>query len=135
MAKRTEVAKSSDLDAHVSADWKCVHGIWSKIRAQESWTAPTLLNSWANYGGGYNPAGYFKDSLGIVHLRGFIKDGTVATAAFTLPAGYRPAYTEVLVGQANDLFAQVIIETAGNVKPNIGSNVWFSLDGISFRAA
>lgn len=67
-----------------------------------AWTAPTFENSWANtgtYGGRtYNPAGYYIDPNGVVHMRGTIGSGTAATAAFTLPAGYRPPYDYVFVG-------------------------------------
>jgi len=56
-----------------------------------AWIAPTLLNSWANYlPGTYEVAGYLKDPLGFVHLRGSIKSGASGSTAFVLPAGYRP---------------------------------------------
>lgn len=32
MAIKKQVAMSSDLDSHISADWKVVHGIWNNIR-------------------------------------------------------------------------------------------------------
>lgn len=102
---------------------------------QESWTAPSLLNSWADYGGGYNPAGYFKDSLGIVHLRGLVKDGTIGQAIFTLPAGYRPATGEVFVVISNAALGRADVIAAGNVVATTGNNAWFSLDGITFRVA
>ncbi len=41
---------------------------------------------------GTPPAGYAKDSNGIVHLRGGISDGTADTPAFRLPPGYRPSH-------------------------------------------
>lgn len=43
------------------------------ITQQEPWQTPTFQNGWVNYDTTYNPAGYFKDSLGIVHLRGLVK--------------------------------------------------------------
>lgn len=57
---------------------------------EESWTAPTLVNSWVDYGSGFQTTRYRKDSNGIVHIQGLVKDGTAATV-FTLPSGYRPA--------------------------------------------
>ena len=96
--------------------------------------APTLLNSWANYGGGYNDAGYCKDALGIVHLRGLIKDGVVTSPAFLLPSDCRPSAQEAFATVANDLFARVDVLANGNVTPKVGSNVFFSLDGITFKA-
>jgi hypothetical protein len=31
MAKKTEVAETSDLDRHISTDWKAAHGIWGHV--------------------------------------------------------------------------------------------------------
>jgi len=106
--------------------------------SQEDWIAPTLLNSWINYGGGYNPAGYFKDSFGIVHLRGTVKSGTIGQAIFTLPVGYRPAYKEILItishDGANEKLSRCDVQADGNVVSCFGSNTYYSLDGITFRA-
>lgn len=86
---------------------------------QQAWQAPSLLNSWANYGIGHNPAGYFKDTLGIVHLRGLVKDGTVGQAIFTLPTGYRPSYTEDIIvlcyNGADYVLGYLYITTAGSM--------------------
>lgn len=100
------------------------------------WTAPTLLNSWVNYGGGYNDAGYYKTSKR-VYLRGLIKDGvtTAATIFFTLPSGYRPASYHAFACASNNAYGQAHVDTNGNVFIIVGSATWFSLDGISFRAA
>lgn len=101
----------------------------------EQFIAPTLTNSWVNFGGVRNPAGYYKDANSRVYLRGVVKSGTVGNAAFTLPAGYRPANTELFAVVSNDLFGAVNVLSNGDVTPAIGSNVYFSLDGISFRAS
>ena len=55
---------------------------------------PTLSNGWVNNGGGYEPARFYKDASGNIHISGIIKNGTYAngTTIFTLPVGYRPAY-------------------------------------------
>jgi len=39
MAKRVGVAQSSDFDAHVSADYKVAHGIWTHAQSQFATTA------------------------------------------------------------------------------------------------
>ena len=110
-------------------------GIWN----QAGWTAPTLLNSWVNYSGVHNPAGYFRDSFGIVHLRGLLKDGIIDQPMFVLPTGYRPGYKEILrtasFSGGADVLGRANIETNGSVIPAVGGNTWFSLDGITFRAA
>ena len=119
-------------------DWrwrKWIFGFYKKIDVQEIWMAPTFENSWVNSGGSVNPAGYMKDSLGFVHLRGSVKTGTAGTAIFTLPAGYRPAYKEVQVTVENGAIASIDIEADGLVSNQIGGNTALSLDGITFKAA
>lgn len=103
----------------------------------EDWITPTLVNSWVDFDATtYNAAGYWLDSVGVVHLRGLIKSGVVGSAAFVLPTGYRPSRFEYHAAASNSLFGLVSISAAsGNVTPAAGSNVWFSLDGITFRAA
>lgn len=101
----------------------------------EQFIAPTLLNSWVNFGSGFNDAGFYKDPFGIVHLRGLIKNGTISAAAFTLPAGYRPIGKEVLSGYTNTGPGRFDVATNGDITPVSGGNGFFSLDGGTFRAA
>ena len=105
------------------------------IPALEPFTAPTLTNSWVNFGAPYNPAGYFKDPFGIVHLRGTIKSGTMSAAAFTLPVGYRPPNRERFSNVSNALFGAFEAREDGTVVPIVGSNGDFCIDGATFRAA
>lgn len=104
---------------------------------QDDWTAPTLLNSWVNYGAEYNPAGYFRDKNGIVHLRGLVKNGSSATAImFILPAEYRPAYKEHLSSHSAASACRIDILANGTINcPSGGSTTWTSIDGITFRAS
>lgn len=104
------------------------------VLRQEDWIAPTLTSGWVNYGG-YNDAGFFKDRMGIVHLRGLVRAGTTGNDAtiFTLPAGYRPAARELHVVQSLDAVGRVDITTDGRVIPYGVSPGWVSLDGITFR--
>lgn len=106
-----------------------------RLPAVEGWIAPTLLNSWVNYGAPYDNAGYYKDPFGIVRLRGVVKSGTTPNAIFTLPAGYRPANNKLMPIVSNALFGAVSIASNGDVLSSIGSNVYFTLDGVTFRAA
>jgi len=102
--------------------------VWQNIRS--------FANGWRNYSNTYNPAGYFKDSMGIVHLRGLVKLGAIRKHIFTLPAGYRPARRELHVACTyNNTSGRVDVLTNGQVLPWAGSNKWISLDGITFRAA
>lgn len=110
----------------------------AQIEAQQAWQSPTLLNSWVNYGGTFNNAGYMKDSLGFVHLRGLIKNGTVTLAAFNLPAGYRPANDTAFVVNSNSAFGVVQVlgqsTNPGDVRILQGNNAFVYLEGITFMA-
>ena len=111
----------------------------------EDWIAPTLLNSWANYGVDHPPAGYMKTPDGTVHLRGLIKNGSSTTATmFTLPVGYRPKvtgsqeyalYPAINANHNSNLACRINIYN-GNVSQSAtnGSTGWVSLSGISFKA-
>lgn len=98
--------------------------------------APTLLNSWVNYGAGWAVAGFYMDGLGRVHLKGLVKSGTTTagTTIFTLPKGYRPAESLVFVIVSNDLVGRVDVYPNGNVAIVVGSATWLSFNGISFAA-
>lgn len=105
------------------------------FNSEEAWIVPAFMNGWINFNTTHNPAGYFKDSLGIVHLRGLVKNGTNNTTIFTLPVGYRPSYQELQAVQTNpNTIGRVDILADGQVTVVSGSNGWVSLDGITFRA-
>lgn len=96
--------------------------------------APAFQNSWVNYGG-YNVAGFWRDSSGIVHLRGLIKLGTVGfgTPVFTLPVGFRPGQNILLGVHANGAEGRMDIDTSGNVGIIAGSNGYVAIN-TCFRA-
>lgn len=98
----------------------------------EPWQAVTYLNAWTSYGSTYAPAGYRKDSQGRVHLRGLVASGTIGTAIFSLPVGYRPVYRVLFVTISNSAIARCDVDTNGDVIAYNGSNAWFALDGLSF---
>jgi len=111
--------------------------------AQETWVAPTLLNSWVNFGSDYTPVGYSMEG-GRVWLRGLIKSGTLNADAFVLPAAFRPAHNIVFgtAGGANSIgtgriwAATSTAGTPGGVRPaSAVDNSFFSLEGISFEPA
>ena len=102
---------------------------------QEAWKDAPLVNGWVNYQNSYNPGQYFRDSLGVVHFRGLIRAGANGTIAFTLPAGYRPAYRQLHVVSTNpNVAGRVDVDTSGNVIIVSGDPGWVGLDSISFRA-
>lgn len=105
---------------------------------QEEKQTPTLLNSWVNYGGEYENAGYWKDKNGVVHLHGVIKDGitTFNTFIFQLPTKYRPEKREIFVAPSGSSgMCQIYILPSGNVSLGNGADTtYISLSGITFKA-
>jgi hypothetical protein len=91
-------------------------------------------NGWVNYSLSGNSAGYYKDRLGFVHLKGMIKNGTMSATALTLPAGYRLARALLLPTASAHVYGEVLLYADGRVDPEIGFNLLISLDGIVFRA-
>lgn len=104
--------------------------------AQAAFTGVTFLNSWANFGSGFATAAYFKDNFGIVHIKGFVANGSSYDAViFTLPVGYRPSESIRFSIVSANAFGVLNIATNGNVSMVVGSTTWASLDGVTFRAA
>lgn len=94
-------------------------------------------NGWSNYVA--NSTGFWKDSLGVVHLEGWIQNpgGTIPSVVFTLPAGYRPDQNKIFSlyswnGSAQVL-SHVLIYTNGAVEIRGGSTTEIALDGVTFR--
>lgn len=96
---------------------------------------PEFSGSWENYGGDYAHAGFRKDCMGFVHLRGLIKSDTDGTI-FTLPSGYRPDAREVFSVSSDDDIGRIDITSAGVVTVSTSTPVssWISLSGIKFYA-
>jgi hypothetical protein len=100
----------------------------------EAFITPTLVNNWVNYGGDYAGAGYYKDSEGVVHLRGLIKNGT-ASLIMVLPVGYKPSGRLIFTTNSNNNFQRIDVLSNGEVTLPISYGTAFlSLNGISFRA-
>lgn len=100
------------------------------------WTTPAYQNSWVKYDTTYNVPGYRKDSMGYVHLRGMIANGTTFNATmFTLPVGMRPELRVLCGVQSAAGFARVDIQVDGTVSCiSGGSTSWISLECITFKA-
>lgn len=92
-------------------------------------TDVAFSGTWTNYDTAtYQRARFWKDPMGIVHIEGLIKDGTINTTAFVLPAGYRPgaalmfpAYTSTGVGRLD-------VSATGNVLPVSGGTGYFTIN-------
>lgn len=97
--------------------------------------SPAFENSWINFGSGWMDAGFWRDPLGFVHLRGLIKSGTVGSRAVRLPPGYRPTVgSETFPTISNGAVGRVDVLTDGSVTPvSPSNNTYVSLSGITFR--
>ena len=110
---------------------------WSLIGGTPIAFAPTLLNSWVNFGEGFAAAGYCKGPDNRVHLQGLIKSGTVAdgTVIFTLLEGFRPKQQEIfIVFISGGGYGRVDVHDNGNVVAKNVNATYTSLSGISFLA-
>ena len=99
---------------------------------------PTFLNGWTAVGGSSAP-GFYKDPLGIVHLRGAVQGGTANNGAtgniFVLPEGYRPAANQQFTGGDATGTGQIAVLPTGDVRALNGAGVvLLTLDGFTFRA-
>lgn len=99
---------------------------------------PSYENSWVAYGGAFAAPAFRMDSDGWVHLRGIAKSGTMGTAIFTLPAGYRPlrdVYT-VAMADANVCAYVRVIASSGAVaiSSSTGTNGYVSISNVKFPA-
>lgn len=86
----------------------------------------------SDYGEVGDPAGYYKDALGIVHLTGAVAYAGGAAQVFTLPTGFRgQGFFAVSSGVSGactlEVFASGAADTTGACASPVG------LDGITFR--
>lgn len=110
-------------------------------KTQEAYITVTPLNGWENFSPSFQPTAYYKDEFGVVHVTGFVKNGSIAygTAIFTLPVGYRPSLIHMKNAVSQNSTSAIVSATLevhpdGNVvvSNNVGSS-WVVLD-FSFRA-
>ncbi len=99
---------------------------------------PPFQNGWHNFGGGFSTGGFFKDTLGIVHLKGNLTGAGSGTTAFTLPEGYRPAEALVMPaagGVAGPVAANVAVLQDGQLQVTCEGLVAcaIGMDGLAFR--
>mgnify|MGYP001812225096 CR=1 FL=1 len=81
---------------------------------EESWSAPSMSNSWVDYGSGFQTARYRKEHNGVVRIEGLIKSGTAGTV-FTLPTGYRPASAMMFSARGNTGMHRLNVASTGVV--------------------
>ncbi len=114
---------------------------------QEAWKLPSLLNEWKTEDG--RQVAYFKDSMGIVHLKGRIRSGINQTTCFVLPEGYRPKnYSQFNTTKEYGVWSSQIAIVPGGGVYIYGGGKWYegtweaysgqrnlevNFDGITFR--
>ena len=133
-ASTDEVTISTTQPSSQSVElWVDPNGTWAAEFATKAyvdgpgWTAPALLNSWANYGAPFDPTGYQKVGR-VVYLRGLVSGGASGSVIFTLPAGYRPGSQLILPAITNpNTIGRMDVFTNGNVQCNVGSTAFFSV--------
>ena len=103
-------------------------------KQQEAWITPTLLN-----GATATDAGYYKDSVGIVRLRGtFMVTGSYVQV-FRLPAGYRPSTVQTFAVYNNIPLpsgATCRVANSGTVHITAFADTqWVDISSVQFRVA
>lgn len=102
--------------------------------------APTLQNSWVNFGSDYQTVGYAKEGA-IVRARGMIKSGTVTsgTLLFALAAGFRPAgvmqfpcFNNTTGSTVNIVRVQVNVDGTVTLGETLGGAGWLDLSPVGF---
>ena len=133
------LARASELNANFAAVETAVDDNAAQLvalKAARVYTAPSLFTGWANVGSGYAAAGYTKDGLGFVRLRGLIKQTGGTGNVFSLPVGYRPsANLQFPARCGNSTMCAIIINSNGNVDFYGGAGAAgasLTLDGITF---
>jgi hypothetical protein len=83
---------SSAADTNWAAQQIAFEQALAAALAAPTWIPIAGENSWVSDGSMPSAGAYYKDSAGTVRFRFSIQAGVLATRAFTLPSGYRPAY-------------------------------------------
>ena len=125
-------ARAAALEAAIAANTAAISA--RTVAPDTSWRTLAYVNSWADYGAPFGPAGYRKLSSGLVVLKGLVQGGTAAGIA-TLPAGYRPGHQGLFSMQTSpNVVCRIDIQTDGAILNYGGSPGWISLNGITFLA-
>ena len=106
---------------------------WVALWDDTGWQVPSYTNSWTNSDGpaaGGTAAGYRRQGQ-CVYMAGRIQTGTSGTAAFTLPAGFRPAaalYVPTVTTGSGIAVGVLTISSAGVVTPSALSYTVLSIN-------
>jgi hypothetical protein len=122
-SKLTQVPSALDADrlGGLAADGYA-RSLQEPVRLVGEPGEPTFESGYAAAGGDDLDPGFWKDSLGVVHLQGSATGGS--GTVFTLPSDYRPGGTAHFPGSI-EVDADGVVSAPGDV----------ALDGVTFRAA
>lgn len=132
-------AKASEVNANFAAVKAAVDDNNARITALQTvatYTAPTFFTGWSNVGAPWMTAGYTRDAMGFVHLRGLVKQAGGTGNIFSLPAGFQPSANLQFAARCGDSsMCYVTINSNGNV--DFGGTAGaaagsLTLDGIVF---
>lgn len=87
------------------------------------WTAPALLNGWANFGGGFQTMRWRRRGR-MVDIQGAVAGGTVGATIFALPAGNRPPAAVPVPVAASPSPANGQVNASGSVLPPPAGNTF-----------
>lgn len=106
-----------------------------KLARQPKFIDATLEPGFTNLGLGFRPAGFMKDTLGFVHLRGVMNCPDGENTAFTLPPKYRPGQNEAgPLGVGGQAGGNLQVFTDGRVLPFLPSGASACvIAGFTFR--
>jgi|SRR5215510_2336946 len=103
------------------------------LKAIPTWINVTYINGWAT-NPGMQPVQYRKLMLDLVQIRGFVYNGTIGSAAFVLPSGYRPPMEVYTPGGSWSgsvwTASRAVIAANGNFTPTSGYNQYFCCDAL-----
>lgn len=86
--------------------------------------------------GNWATPSYFRDTEGIVHLRGLLQSGSNGQTVATLPVGFRPEVRSMFLVASATGDCRLDIEADGRIIPREGtSSAWTALDGVEFYSA
>jgi hypothetical protein len=97
--------------------------------------APAFSAGWSNYGGGWHPASFSKDSSGTVYLRGLlIGPAAGASLIFTLPAGFIPSAHQMWWTEGTGASSRIDVHNTGQVIMQAGNaSGYYSINPVIFR--
>jgi hypothetical protein len=116
-------------------DFKLITNVYGMAIADEAFTLvtvggdPGFEHSWVNFGAPHAACGFLKDALGNVRIKGLVKNGTINTSVFTLPAAYRPSENLLFsIVEGAGGHARLDVNADGTVIPVNGNTSFISLN-------